>query len=516
MLVEQFLESSARRTPDKVALVCDDRRLTYREIDALADRLAASLVELGLAPGDRVVIHLDNSVEAVVAVFAVLKANGVFVVVNPTTKAEKLAYLVSDCRAAVLISDGRRGAVVSPAHVSCASLRSVVFVGESRVSSSRADCPVVALDTLLAAAPAGERPRCRRIDVDVAAIVYTSGSTGQPKGVVLTHLNVVSAATSITTYLENTPDDVILDVLPLSFDYGLYQVLMAFKVGARIVLTRSFTYPHDVLRIVANERVTGFPIVPTLSAILLRFDLPAYDLSSLRYITNTGAALPTSHITQLRAQLPLVKIYSMYGLTECKRVAYLPPQELERRPASVGKAMPNVEVFLVDEEGRRVDEGVGELVVRGSNVMRGYWERPEDTERTLRPGAFVGQKVLYSGDLFRVDTEGFLYFLGRKDDIIKSRGEKVSPKEVENVLHDLAGVDEAAVIGVPDSVLGQAVKAFVALQAGAALTEQDVLHHCAQRLEDFMVPRAVEFLASMPRTSTGKIDRRRLANPLAG
>jgi acyl-CoA synthetase (AMP-forming)/AMP-acid ligase II len=291
---------------------------------------------------------------------------------------------------------------------------------------------------------------------------------------------------------------------------------MAFKMGARIVLTRSFTYPHDVLRIVATERVTGFPIVPTLSAILLRFDLPAYDLSSLRYITNTGAALPTSHITQLRGLLPNVRIFSMYGLTECKRVAYLPPEELDRRPTSVGRAMPNTEVFLVDENGRRVHDGVGELVVRGSNVMRGYWERPDETAAVLKTGAFVGQKVLHSGDLFRMDVDGFLYFLGRKDDIIKSRGEKESPREVEDVLHDLPGVAEAVVVGVPDAVLGSAVKAFVALQPGASLTEQDVLHHCAQRLEDFMVPRAVQFLADMPRTGSGKIDRKQLADSLAG
>jgi acyl-CoA synthetase (AMP-forming)/AMP-acid ligase II len=330
----------------------------------------------------------------------------------------------------------------------------------------------------------------------------------------LTHLNIVSAATSITTYLENTAADIVLNVLPLSFDYGLYQVLMAFKFGGTIVLERSFTYPHAVLQRLITERATGFPIVPTISAILLQMDLRKYDLSSLRYVTNTGAALPTTHITGLRAALPHARLYSMYGLTECKRVSYLPPDEIDRRPTSVGKGMPNEEVFLVDDRGNRLKSGTGELVVRGSNVMKGYWEMPEETARVLKPGPLPGEKVLYSGDVFRMDDEGYLYFIGRKDDIIKTRGEKVSPREVENVLYELQDITDAAVVGVPDDVLGEAVKAVIAVRAGARLTPQDVLRHCAGRLEDFMVPKLVEIRSVLPKTTSGKIAKKELNVPV--
>jgi acyl-CoA synthetase (AMP-forming)/AMP-acid ligase II len=326
----------------------------------------------------------------------------------------------------------------------------------------------------------------------------------------LTHLNIVSAATSITTYLENVDTDVILDVLPLSFDYGLYQVLMAFKTGATLVLERSFTYPHAVLETIVAEGVTGLPIVPTISAVLLQLDLRKYDLSRVRYVTNTAAALPTSHVFAFRDLLPHARLFSMYGLTECKRVSYLAPEQIDVRPTSVGKAMPNVEVYLVDEDGRRLDSGVGELVIRGANVMKGYWERPDETDRVLRQGPVPGERVLHSGDQFRIDEEGYLYFLGRTDDIIKTRGEKVSPKEIENVLYEMPEVAEAAVVGVPDPVLGHAVKAVLTPKEGASIDVQDVLRHCAERLENFMVPTVVEVRWDLPKTTTGKIDKKTL------
>jgi long-chain acyl-CoA synthetase len=326
----------------------------------------------------------------------------------------------------------------------------------------------------------------------------------------LTHLNIVAAATSITTFLQNTSDDVIVNVLPLSFDYGLYQVLMGFKIGGTVVLERSFAYPHATLEKIVSEGVTGLPIVPTMSAILLQMDLTQYDLSRVRYLTSTAAALPPSHILALHARFPHVKIYSMYGLTECKRVSYLPPDEIESRTASVGKGMPNEEVYLVDEAGTRIACGVGELVVRGSNVMKGYWELPAETAQVLRPGPLPGERVLHTGDVFRMDEEGYLYFLARKDDMIKSRGEKVSPREVENVLYELPAIAEAVVLGIDDEILGQAIKAVVTLKEGTTLTRQDVQRHCAHRLESFMVPKVVEFRPSLPKTASGKIDRKML------
>ena len=511
MQVEQFLEESARRFPEKTALVCDGQRWTYRQLDERANAIAHALVDAGVRRSDRIAVYLDNSADAVLSVFAVLKAGGVFLVINPSVKPEKLAYILNNCRATALVSDARKLQTLETLWPETPHLTSVFATG----AAAGADIPgkrTVWFDAVPAAI--GEPPRKTCIDVDLAALIYTSGSTGRPKGVMLTHLNIVSAATSITTYLENTADDVILSVLPLSFDYGLYQVLMAFKIGGTIVLEKSVGYPYALVETLRREKVTGFPIVPTIASVLLQLNLKAQEFPHLRYITNTAAVLPAELIRRLREAFPAAKIFSMYGLTECKRVSYLPPDQIDIRPTSVGRGMPNEEVYIVDDRGARVAPGVvGELVVRGSNVMKGYWELPDETARMLKPGPLPNEMVLYTGDLFRADEEGYLYFIGRKDDIIKTRGEKVSPREVEEVLHRLDGVAEAAVIGIPHEVFGQAIKAVVRLRPGAELTRHDVLRHCAAHLEDFMVPQVVEFRDVMPQTTTGKIAKRELSAP---
>jgi amino acid adenylation domain-containing protein len=517
MQVEAFLENSAKRSPDKVALVCGNRRWTYSELERAANQLAHALLAEGVRHGDRVAVCLENSSEAVIAIFAILKAGAVFMMFNPTTKTDKLAYVLNNSRAAAMISSGRKLQGLDEVWYQTPHLKSLVAVGPAAPIPAPPDKSLCSWDELLTRHAADVLPPTKQaIDIDLAALIYTSGSTGNPKGVMLTHLNMVSAATSITTYLGNTPDDIILNVLPLSFDYGLYQVLMAFKFGGTIIVERSFTYPHAVLQKLVAERATGFPLVPTMAAILLQMDLSRYDLSSLRYVTNTGAALPVEHILRLRALLPHATVFSMYGLTECKRVSYLPPEQLDVRPGSVGRGMPNEEVFLVDDEGNRLGPGAtGQLVVRGANVMKGYWELPAETDKVLKPGPLPGEKVLYTGDIFRNDLDGYLYFVGRKDDIIKSRGEKVSPKEVENALCSHAEVVEAAVIGVPDAILGQAIKAIVTRRNGSSLTVQDLLRHCAARLEDFMVPQIIEFCDTLPKSANGKVDKRALAGAVA-
>lgn len=514
MLVEEFLEESARRFPDKTALVTERERFTYRDIEERANALAMAMVAAGVSRGDRVVIVLPNSVEAVVSIFAALKADAVFVVLHATTKSEKLAYVLNNCRATAIVVDIENSGADLRWMAETPYLRSVFMRGKAR-DAEAVRCSGKRFYSLhdVPSMYAGAGPPARRcIDIDLAALIYTSGSTGRPKGVMMTHLNIVSAATSITTYLENRSDDVVLNVLPLSFDYGLYQLLMMFKVGGTLVLLSSFAYPHPVLERIAREGVTGFPIVPTISATLLQMNLSRYAFPKLRYISNTAAALPIDHIRKLRAQFPHVKIYSMYGLTECKRVSYLPPDQIDLRPGSVGRGMPNEEVYVVDPEGNRIGPGaVGELVIRGSNVMKGYWELPEETDRCLRPGPLPGEKVLYSGDLFYADQDGYLYFVGRRDDIIKTRGEKVSPREIEDAIYSLDSIAEAAVIGVPDPILGSAIKAFIVPKQGASVTVQDVLRHCAGKLEDFMVPKVVEFRSSLPRTESGKVNKRAIA-----
>ena len=311
------------------------------------------------------------------------------------------------------------------------------------------------------------------------------------------------------SYLGLKENDVILCALPLAFDYGLYQLLMSVKVGATLVLERSFTFPIKILEQMADERVTVFPGVPTMFSLLMNLKgLDKFDLASLRMITNTAAALSEEHIRRLRGLFPQATLFSMYGLTECKRVTYLPPEQLDIRPTSVGRGMPNEEVWLVDDTGKRVPNGsTGELVIRGSNVMRGYWENPAETAKRLRPGPIPGEMVLYSGDLFRTDDDGWLYFVARRDDIIKSRGEKVSPREVENAIYSLEGVQDAVVIGVKDELLGEAIKAFIVQKDGYALNEREVIRHCLARLENFMAPKYVEFVLELPKTDTGKIKR---------
>jgi len=494
MLLHDFLTESAGKFPDKTALIFKDRRITYRELDRQANRLAHALIDLGVERGERVAIFLDNSPESVIALFGVIKAGAAFIMLSAALKAGKLGYILSQSGARALISHRNKLGILDSLTVPSGMVK--IIIGEDNPCPSSDLCP--------------ER---RNIDLDLAAIVYTSGSTGDPKGVMMTHLNMVCAATSIIRYLKITSDDITMNVLPLSFNYGLYQVLMAVRCGGTVVLEKSFLYPYAVIEKMIREKVTGFPLVPTLAAMMLQMEsLKEYDFSSLRYITNAGAALPESHIRKLKAVFPQAAIYSMYGLTECTRVSYLPPEELDRRPNSVGKPMPNVEAFIVDEKGNEVGPGVvGELVVRGSNVMRGYWNDPEGTNRVLKAGRYQGEQILYTGDLFRMDEEGYLFFVSRKDDLIKTRGERVSPREVENVLCQIDGVSEAAVIGVPDDLLGQAIKAFILPCRGRSLGEKEIIAWCMNRLEFFMVPKYVEFLSEFPRTGTGKIDRKKLA-----
>jgi acyl-CoA synthetase (AMP-forming)/AMP-acid ligase II len=559
MLVNHFLEHSAQRLPDKVALICGNERLAYSEIDRRANQMAWFLRQNGVERQDRVAIFLDNSVESVISLFGILKASAIFLMLSPTLKAKKLTYILNNCQAKALITHTNKINVISGIKNSAPGLQFTVIAGDkdkvnpsncpnpyfwSEVESlysnnssnpsnpsnpsnsinsqlvTRNDVsspPTSNLQPPAVLSASNLHPPSSNIDLDLATIIYTSGSTGDPKGVMLTHLNMVSAATSITTYLENREDDIIIDVLPLSFDYGLYQVLMAFKFGGTVVLEKSFTYPYQIIQKMIHEKVTGFPGVPTIYAILLGLnDLDKFDFSNLRYMTNTAAALPPVHIERLRKAFPHVTLYSMYGLTECKRVSYLPPAELDRRPSSIGRGMPNEEVWIVDEKGNHAGPGVvGELIVRGSNVMRGYWNLPEETARVLKPGRYPGEVVLHTGDLFRADEEGFLYFVGRKDDMIKSKGERISPREIEQCLCTLEGVAESAVIGVSDEILGQAIKAFIRCHDGKKLAEKDVLKHCKVHLEDFMVPQSVIFLDTFPKTSTNKIDKLALKSLLS-
>ena len=500
-LVNHFLEYSAFRYPKKIAIIEEERTVTYCELENMANKVAYTLIDQGVVKGDRVVVFMENKIESVVAIFASLKAGAVFVVINYSTKLNKVEFILNNSGAKAIIIQNEKVGILN--NCSCPFLEVVIVCGNPVDSYTH-----IRYEEIISFNHKKRLlPKC--IDLDLACIIYTSGSTGSPKGVMLSHRNIISAAHSITTYLENNHDDIIINMLPLAFDYGLYQVFMAFKVGGTIVLEKSFAFPNKIIERLIKEKVTGFPGVPSIFALLLKMsNLNSKDFRFIRYITNTAAALPINHICKLRKLFPSTKIYSMYGLTECKRVSYLPPEEIDRNPSSVGKGMPNQEVFIVNENDEKVGYGeVGELVVRGTNVMLGYWNLPEETAKRLRPGRYYGEYVLYTGDLFKMDKEGYLYFVARKDDIIKSKGEKISPKEVENVLYSLDGIIEAAVIGVPDEICGQVVKAYIVLDNDSKLTERETLKFCSQNLENYMIPRYLEIVDSLPKTATGKINK---------
>jgi len=516
MLVNNFLENSSVRFGAKTALICGTQRYSYQELEVSANRMGHFLIEEGLRRQDRVAVYLENSGEAVISIFGALKAGGVFLVINPQVKPPSLQYIFNDCNVRILVTSQRLFSASADRLQQCPDLRQVMIVNNSGNHDGKNQAGPWTMQNFHAALNAhpDKPPESRCIDIDLASLIYTSGSTGNPKGVMLTHLNMVSAANSITRYLENTQDDIVLSCLPLSFDYGLYQLMMAFRFGGTLILERSFTYPYKVLDLMAREKVTGFPLVPAMAAILLRLkNVNEIRLPHLRYITNTAQALPVKHILLLAEMFPTTRIFSMYGLTECKRVSYLPPAELLRRPASVGKAMPNTETWIVDTQGQKIEEPweTGELVVRGANVMKGYWNLPDETAQRLRPGVYPGESVLYTGDLFQMDEEGYLYFVSRRDNMIKTGGELVSPKEVETVLYELPDVTEAAVVAVDDDILGRAIKAVVVIPEESLLTEMDIIKHCSRKMENFKVPKHVDIRHNpLPKTVTGKIAGREL------
>lgn len=506
-LLYETLFAAEEEHPEKAAVIIDGVTHSYEELLAAARTLARAFQERGLLRGDRVAVFLENSWPCVVSIYATLLAGGVIVVVNPQTRAEKLAYMLKDSGAAILVLDST---LLGGNRLSVDKLA----VGHHVIHAGPIPAGVNGIpefDELLAGSvPASADPGL--IPLDLAALIYTSGSTGVPKGVMMTHQSMLFAVGSIAQYLRLGAGDRILNVLPLAFDYGLYQLLIAVYLRATLVLERSFTYPALILERAREEEVTVFPGVPTIFA-TLRSMRQRYDLAlpSVMRVTNTAAALPANFIPECRKIFPNALLFSMYGLTECKRVCYLEPELLSQRPTSVGKAIPGTEVFLLSPEGLPVPPNEpGILHARGPHVMLGYWKEPELSAEVLKSGRYPGERVLCTKDYFRMDDEGFLYFIGRTDDIIKTRGEKVSPVEVEGVLHTIPGVREVAVLGVPDEILGQAVRAFVVLEEGAGLTAQEIKRYCRSRLESFMVPREIIFLDEMPTTGTAKVRKESL------
>ncbi len=510
-LLDDFLTISANNYPEKAALICIDRRITYKSLEETTSQLANFLNANGIGRNERVIILLDNSIEVVISLFGILRNDSVFIILSSSTKPRNLSYILQDSAASLIITDTKRKEIVREVFSDEKIKSRVLWIGNKEDVDDLPGEKFLYWDTIAKYDVEISKTR-KNIDTDLAAFIYTSGTTGRSKGIMCTHKSMVAAATSIIQYLENKPEDIILSVLPLSFDYGLYQVLMSIIFGGTVIIENGFLFINDILKIIEKYRVTGFPIVPTILTMMLNLkNISKYDFSSLRYMTNTGAALPVEHIKRMRMQFNHVKFYSMYGLSECKRVSYLPPDEIDKRPGSVGKAIPNCEVFVVDENNKKVKPGeIGELVVRGSNLMSGYWNDPELTWKKFRNAADGNDKWLYTGDYFKQDEDGYLYFIGRKDEMIKCKGERVSPKEIEETICILSSVAEAAVIGVDDIVLGQAIKAFVVPVNGIEISPSEISKHCACSLEDFKTPKYIEIVFELPRNSNGKVDKKSL------
>jgi acyl-CoA ligase (AMP-forming) (exosortase A-associated) len=518
LLLHDLITLQADQRPDAVALRFRKETFNYGDLAKQVQRFGSALQGLGLNRWERVAIYLPKRLETVIALFGVSAAGGVFIPVNPLLKPEQVAHILCDCNARVLVTTHHRAESLLAVLPACQDLHSMVLVDDFGDESGRfQQVQLWSWQNLLNTSQA--LPMRQSIDTDMTAILYTSGSSGKPKGVVLSHRNLLSGAQSVTQYLGNHSGDRLLAVLPLSFDYGLSQLTTAFTVGARVVLM-DYLVPRDVITTVELEGITGLAAVPTLWIQLAQLSWPQTAMHSLRYLTNSGGTMPRPTLTALRNILPHVQIFLMYGLTEAFRSTYLAPLELERRPDSIGRAIPNAEIMVVREDGSPCAPGeLGELVHRGSLVALGYWNAPEQTAERFRPvpgrriGLTLPEWAVWSGDLVRMDEEGYLYFISRKDAMIKTSGYRVSPTEVEEVLYSSGLVADALALGVPHPVLGQAIVALVR-PLGKRFDGDQLLAHCKRHLPNYMVPLEIISRELLPFTPNGKIDRDQLVKEL--
>ncbi len=517
LLHELHLRATARN-PQSCALVYRGVRMSYQDFDRAMRGFSAGLIGLGVGRGERVAVFLEKRFEMVVACFGTAAAGAVFVPVNPILKPEQVAYILRDCNVRVLVTSAQRMVGLSASLATCPDLRHLVVVDHPTDAPS-----VIATSRWEDVVGAPDRSGHRVIDTDVVSILYTSGSTGRPKGVVLSHRNMVAGAKSVATYLENCADDTLVAALPLSFDAGFSQLTTALHSGAQVVLL-NYLLPRDVLDTIVRERVTGLTAVPPLYVQLAQLDWPSSINEHLRYFANTGGRMPFDTLTRLRSRMPKARPYLMYGLTEAFRSTYLPPEQVDKRPDSIGRAIPNAEILVLREDGTQCDpDEPGELVHRGALVGMGYWNDPEKTAERYRPlpgretGLVLPEIAVFSGDTVKRDAEGYLYFIGRRDEMMKTSGYRVSPTEVEEVIYASKLVAECAAFGVPHPSLGQAIVVVVAAAAGDSVDTSALLALCRERMPPFMVPTRFEQRpAPLPRNPNGKIDRKQLAGEFAG
>ena len=507
MQINQFLEQSAQKYPEKPAVWFKDEWLTYREIDKAANQLANYLVQIGMRREDRIALLMENSFDYVIAYYAILKAGGIVVALNTDTNSESLVYLLSDSGAKCIIAQKKFSRHIIAALAEIKTVNHLITDQHDLKSFESIDyCQCHRLcDIYEESSP--EHPMIRCIDIDLAAFVYTSGSTGKPKGVMLTHLNIVANTRSIVQYLELTDNDRIMVVLPFFYIYGMSLMNTHFFCGGSLVLDNRFAFPNVILETMKKTGTTGLSGVPSTFMILLnKSTVKKEKFPALRYVTQAGGALAPNIQKMVAEVFAPAKLFIMYGATEASaRLSYVPPEWLPRKWGSIGKAIPMVEMYIADPDGNRLPQGTeGEIVARGLNIMQGYWNDQAATDEVLKHGLY------YTGDIGVMDEDGFIKIVGRKKDMIKVGGQRVSSKEIEEVMLTMEDIHEAAVIGVPDEYLGEAITSFVVPADGVHLSEKQVQAFCKKHLPSYKVPKSIIFLPALPKNESGKIQKLKL------
>lgn len=492
MLLHDFLKNSVIKHPDKEAIVSLSDRLNYRDLDLLSEKYAGFFLNKGVGKGDRVALFMDNSIEFVGAYFGISKSGAVIVALNSQLVARELSVPLSDCSPKLIITDDKHYKTV-----------------EEAVKLSEQSIEILILERLDLEACSLQPIACS--DNDLAMIIYTSGTTGKPKGVMLSHGNISANADSIIEYLGLTAEDKVMAVLPFYYSYGNSLLTTHIKAGGTLVIDNRFMYPNVVLEHMIKEEVTGFAGVPSHFNILLKKSaLANYDLPKLRYATQAGGAMMPAMIKKFLSIIPQLDFFVMYGQTEAAaRLSYLKPEYLEEKIGSIGKAIPGVELAILDEDEQPVKPGqTGEIVAKGNNIMLGYWDSPEETACVLKKNG------LWTGDLARIDEDGCIYLISRKRDMIKSGANRISPFEIEDVVCQISGIIECAAVGIPDEILGEAIAVFIVTN-GSVVKEQDIKRFCKQNLAVYKLPKRIEFVTELPKTASGKIKREELKQRLA-
>jgi acyl-CoA synthetase (AMP-forming)/AMP-acid ligase II len=510
-LLGEALSRSTKNFPSKTAIISKGQEYSYTLLQESANKISNHLLSSGIEKGDRVAIYMENSWECIISIYAATLSGAVFLVINPQTKSDKLNYILNDSGAKVLIAASSLKNELLKSLDDTTELQELIVTGDTKQMLIPKNLTVANFEDILNSKILKTKSP-NIIPNDLAALIYTSGSTGFPKGVMMTHQSMVFTSWSLIEYLRLSENDRIMLLLPLAFDYGLYQLIMAITIGGTLIVEQSFVFTSSIYHNIEKYKPTVFPGVPTIYAMMIASNKEnGKTFPEIEKITNTAAALPAEFIPDLQKIFPNALIFKMYGLTECKRVCYLEPELIDVKPSSVGKAIPGTELFLLSPEGEPVLLGEpGILHIRGPHVMVGYWKKDDLSREMLKTWKLPGEKILCSNDWFEMDEDGFLYFLGRNDDIIKTRGEKVSPVEIENVIYKIQGVREVAALGIPDVLMGESIVVYVTTHQSIQLSEKEIQIACKNQLEQFMVPQKVVFLEEMPKSTNGKIDKKEL------